>query len=197
MSDQVALGIEALTIAPGTHMCGFFHGDDERDVILRSYLGEGLRAGDKCLCAFGAEDQVDLAAKARQAALDVDDENLDIVRSQDIYFGQGDFDIPAVIAFWGTWAASALDEHGYPFARMAGEVTNAICDQMGPANLAAYERALNRFVPKHPQVLLCLYDMNHFSGGLLVDILRSHPQVLIGSTVLDNLYYVAPDADGT
>jgi hypothetical protein len=64
---------------------------------------------------------------------------------------------------------------------------------MSPTELVAYESELNRFVPRYPQVLLCLYDLNDFSGQLLADIMQTHPKVLMGSTVLENLYYVEPD----
>jgi hypothetical protein len=38
-----------------------------------------------------------------------------------------------------------------------------------------------------------LYDLNDFSGQLFVDIMRTHPKILLGSTVLENQYYVGPD----
>jgi hypothetical protein len=58
---------------------------------------------------------------------------------------------------------------------------------------AISECELNRFAPCYPLVLLCLYSLGHFRGDLLIDILKTHPKVLMGSTVLDNPYYVPPD----
>jgi hypothetical protein len=40
---------------------------------------------------------------------------------------------------------------------------------------------------------MCLYDLDRFGGQILVDILKTHPKVLMGSTVLENLYYLEPD----
>lgn len=45
-------------------------------------------------------------------------------------------------------------------------------------------------MPRHRLVLLCLYDLDKFRGDLFVDIMKTHPKVLMGSTVLENLYYV-------
>jgi len=56
-----------------------------------------------------------------------------------------------------------------------------------------YESELNRFLPRYPQVIMCLYDLDRFGGQILVDILKTHPKVLMGSTVLENLYYLEPD----
>jgi hypothetical protein len=68
-----------------------------------------------------------------------------------------------------------------------------VTEIIGAANLIRYEAALNRFVPRNPLVLLCLYDLDKFSGDLLVDIMKTHPRALRGSTVLENMYYVPPD----
>ena len=40
---------------------------------------------------------------------------------------------------------------------------------------------------------MCLYDLEHYGGEILVDILKTHPKVLMGGTVLENLYYLEPD----
>jgi hypothetical protein len=74
-----------------------------------------------------------------------------------------------------------------------GEMTWAVTEVIGAANLISYESELNRFVIRYPQVLLCLYDLDQFSGNLLLDIMKTHPKVLMGCTVLENLYYVQPD----
>jgi hypothetical protein len=63
----------------------------------------------------------------------------------------------------------------------------------GAGYLADYESEVNRFVPKYPQVILCLYDLREFGGGLLMDLLKTHPKVLLGGFVLDNPHYLSPD----
>ena len=41
-------------------------------------------------------------------------------------------------------------------------------------------------------MILCLYDLDRFDGDVLVDILKTHPKVLVGGMVLDNPYYLEP-----
>lgn len=72
-------------------------------------------------------------------------------------------------------------------------MTWAVTEIIGAANLIRYEAELNRFVSRHRLVLLCLYDLDKFRGDLFVDIMKTHPKVLMGSTVLENLYYVSHD----
>jgi hypothetical protein len=44
-----------------------------------------------------------------------------------------------------------------------------------------------------PQVNLCLYDLTRCSGELIMDVLKTHPKVLLGGMIIDNPYYLEPD----
>lgn len=158
------------------------------------FLREGLRSGDKCLCAFEATDGVALQAEVG-AEVDVSSagHQLNILLSSDIYLGRSDFSIPEMLDYWDTWVGGSLRGGGFSAVRAVGEMTWAVTEVIGGANLVRYESELNRFVPRYPVVMLCLYDLDRFGGDLLVDIMRTHPKVLMGSTVLENRYYVPPD----
>jgi hypothetical protein len=194
MAEEVSLGLPGLSTSPGTHLCAFFRGNDERNRILFPYVREGLRLGDKCFCAFDAANRDAFDAElATEIDVEAAGDQLDVAMSSDTYLGRGSFSGPGMLEFWDQWASGALDGGRFPFARAAGEMTRTITEVMSPAELVAYESELNRFVPRYPQVLLCLYDLDDFSGQLLADIMQTHPKVLMGSTVLENLYYVEPD----
>jgi hypothetical protein len=63
----------------------------------------------------------------------------------------------------------------------------------GVEELVRYEAKLNEFLPRYPQVILCLYELHRFSGDVLVDVLKTHPKVLLGGMLLRNPYYLEPD----
>ena len=42
-----------------------------------------------------------------------------------------------------------------------------------------------------PGVFMCMYDVNRFGVGMLVEVLKTHPRVLLDRAVLDNPHYVA------
>jgi hypothetical protein len=63
----------------------------------------------------------------------------------------------------------------------------------GGAELVRYESELDRFVSGSAQVVLCLYDLDQLRGDVLFEIMKTHPMVVLGGTVLDNLYHVCPD----
>jgi hypothetical protein len=72
-------------------------------------------------------------------------------------------------------------------------MTWALRQVPGVEELVSYESELNRFLPRYPQVILCLYDLERFSGEIIIDLLKTHPRVLLGSMVLDNPNYLEPD----
>jgi hypothetical protein len=39
---------------------------------------------------------------------------------------------------------------------------------------------------------VCLYDLRYWGSGMLVDIVRTHPRVMVGGLVFDNPYYSNP-----
>jgi len=195
MTDSVALGINGLSIPPGTHICAFFRGVAERDEIMVPYLREGLREGNKCMCII--DDEVDGVRTALGAdpdpAAPANDHQLDICSSKETYLRRGTFSTQEMLDFWDDSVGAALKEDGFPFVRSTGETTWTVKELPGLYDFLTYEAELNRFLPRYPQVILCLYDLDHFGGQILVDILKTHPKVLMGGTVLENLHYLEPD----
>jgi hypothetical protein len=187
MSESVALGLNGLSIPPGTHICAFFRGIPERNQILVPFLTEGRRAGDKCTCIIDEE------ADGVRMALGADAADIDIRSSKETYLRRGQFSTQAMLDFWDESVGGWLHEEGFPFARSAGETTWTLKELPGLYDFLTYEAELNRFLPRFPQVIMCLYDLDRFGGQVLVDILKTHPKVLMGGTVLENLHYLEPD----
>jgi hypothetical protein len=195
MTDSVALGINGLSISPGSHICAFFRGVSERDQILVPFLREGMRTRNKCMCII--DDEVDGVRAALHAdaapASNARREQLEIRSSKETYLRRGSFSTQEMLSFWDDSVGAALNEDGFPFVRSAGETTWTLQELPGLYDFMTYEAELNRFLPRYPQVILCLYDLDHFGGQVLVDILKTHPKVLMGGTVLENLHYLEPD----
>jgi len=195
MTDSVALGVNGLHIPPGSHICAFFRGVSERDEIMVPFLREGLRAGNKCLCII--DDGVDGVRSALGGDANLPAgaarEQLDIRSSKETYLRRGAFSTQEMLDFWDDSVGAALNEDGFPFVRSTGETTWTLKELPGLYDFMTYEAELNRFLPRYPQVIMCLYDLDHFGGQILVDILKTHPKVLMGGTVLENLHYLEPD----
>jgi hypothetical protein len=185
----IGSGIPGVRLAPGDHICAFYPSLADRDEILIPFLRTGVLAGDKCICVVDASEPEHVVTAVGAAP---EPDQLDVARCQDTYLCGGAFSTGAMLEFWEQEIGRAVAD-GYEFARAAGEMTWALRQMPGVEELVGYEARLNRFLPRYPQVILCLYEMDRFSGEVLVDVLKTHPKVLLGGMVLDNPYYLEPD----
>jgi MEDS: MEthanogen/methylotroph, DcmR Sensory domain len=194
MPATVDLGISGLEVRTGDHICAFYR-DAERDGVLVPFLEAGLRTSDKCICVLDAARPESLPALLNQPQLQerLERRQLELIDFDSAYLASGEFVADRMLEFWDHNVHSALQEGAYRFVRSAGEMTWALRDLPGVDQLVAYESELNRFLPRYPQVILCLYNIERFSGELLLDMLKTHPKVLLGATVFDNPYYIEPD----
>jgi hypothetical protein len=187
--------VPGLSLGPGDHVCAFYSGLAERDEILLPYLREGLRHDEKCVCVVDATDPESvLAALSAEpsVAARLDGPQLDVRRSSDTYLRDGAFSINSMLDFWDVTVGGAI-AGGFSFARAVGEMTWALRQMPGVEDLVRYESELNRFLPRYPQMILCLYDMERFDAEILVDVLKTHPRVQLRGMIVDNPYYLEPD----
>lgn len=193
----IPMGVPGVTISPGHHICAFYRGSDQRDEVLLPFLREALLAGDKCICVLD-DDQPERVTGPLGAEFDVaasvSSGQFELLTSADTYLGGGYFSTDEMFDFWERGIGGAVRAGGFGFVRAAGEMTWALRDRPGVEELLSYEARLNRFLPRYPQVILCMYDLEQFSDGtLLLDLLRTHPFVLLGGQLLENPWYTEPD----
>ena len=62
----------------------------------------------------------------------------------------------------------------------------------GAEDFFVYEWAVNKIVDDKPAVFMCMYDLDRFGISMLVDVLKTHPNVLLDGMVLDNPHYLMP-----
>jgi hypothetical protein len=193
-TEPVATGIPGVALSPGDHICTFYPSEQDRDEILLPFLSEGLEAGNKCVCVVdGSYPESLLASLGAEVDLGAcfDRNQLNVLRSQDTYLRGGAFTIEAMLDFWDRSIGDAVTD-GFDFTRSVGEMTWATRQMPGVDGLFEYEARLNDFLPRYPQVILCLYELDRFGGEVLIDVLKTHPKVMLGWIILDNPYYLEP-----
>ena len=201
--NGLSLGIPGVgAVSPGTHFCALYSGPAERDRLLFPFLEEGLRHGDKCLCLI---DDVEPALVRDQVVGQPGREysrrsaQLDVERASDTYLRSGEFSIADMISFLSESADAAIEDD-FELLRASGEMSWVLPGPPGWEEMFLYESALNDAVEQMPAILMCLYDLQKFGAEMLVEVLRTHPTVLLDRTVIDNPHYLHPteyqDADG-
>jgi len=196
VSAALEFGLPGLGLQPGDHFCGFFFGRQERDELLLPFLEAGLRAGDKCICVVDSTEP-SAVLMGIDGGIDTDgcvaSEQLAVFRATEAYLRTGGFSPKDMIEFLDDSVSAATTDGKYDFVRTAGEASWALDGPPGADDLIEYESKLNTFSPQYRQAILCLYDLERFGGAMLVDLLRTHPKLLIGGLIIDNPHYLSPE----
>jgi DcmR-like sensory protein len=66
-------------------------------------------------------------------------------------------------------------------------------DEPAVNNLLEYEARLNHVLSKHDDPVICNYDLSKFGASVAIDIMRTHPMVIIGGLLRENPFFVPPD----
>lgn len=180
-------------VRPGTHLCALYSSPVERDRLLFPFLRAGMSEGVKCLCLIDELDPAAVRARAvgeAAAGHPAPDQQLEVDRASDVYLKSGRFSVEHMIATLCDTLA-AIDGT-FPELRAAGEMSWVLPQPPGADDFFAYESALNRIVTEEAAVFMCLYDLRRCAVSMLVDVLKTHPTVLVDRMVLYNPHFVSP-----
>lgn len=119
------------------------------------------------------------------------DGRLDVRIWEDAYLQDGYFDGDRMIRLLVQLLGGPRDK--YPRMRLMGNMEWALESLPGVSDIVEYESKLNYVVPRFPDPVVCVYDLNKHSGAVVMDILRTHPMVIVGGVLQENPLYVPPD----
>jgi hypothetical protein len=60
-------------------------------------------------------------------------------------------------------------------------------------NLVEFESRVNDVWLRHEDAVICTYNLSRFGGDTVIDIMRTHPMVIIGGILQYNPFFVPPD----
>lgn len=187
-------GTTSLAPQAGDHLCGFYYGDEERDALLLPFLRGGLESGNKCLAVVDSTPVEQVIANVT-AGLDADallaSGQLQLYGSAQTYLRGGVFDPDAMIAFWEQLAADNSAAPAFGFARVVGEMSWLERAPAPREDVLQYEAWADGFAARFEHAILCLYDLRRLGSGILLDLMRTHPKLLLGGLVLENPHHVA------
>jgi hypothetical protein len=193
--NRVALGVGGLEADSGDHICGVFSGEEERDRVLIPFLQAGLASGDKCICVIDGSAPrqiVSTLGPGGEAAALTAGKQLEVIGASEMYLRSGRFSAGEVIGAWKAAISDAMYAGQFDVVRAVETWSRR--DVVPDMNeLLMLESEMNRLLPLYPQVVMCLYDMDQFGSGALVNLVMTHPRMLVGGMVIENPYYLTPD----
>jgi hypothetical protein len=195
MSSHISLGVNGLEAEVGDHICGLYAGQTQRDQIVIPFLQAGLTAGDKCICVVDETNPAKIFKKlghSADTAAPAAAKQLEVIRAADLYLRSGRFSADEIIGAWKAAIADAMYDGQFDLVR-AVETWSRRDVVPDMHELLLLESEMNRYLPLYPQVIVCLYDIDRFGAGIIVNLLKTHPRMLVGEMLIENPYYLAPE----
>jgi hypothetical protein len=178
------------------HICAFFNSVDEEHRVLRSFIKDGFDRGDKAFHLVDPELSEDHLRRLADAGIDVGQAiaigQLELRRWQDAQLRGDRFDQDAMLALIEEVLQSGAAA-GYPLTRFVANMEWALLDKPGVDDLVEFETRVNYVLPKYDDPVICTYDLTKFSASVVMDIMRTHPVVIIGEVLQENPFFVPPD----
>jgi hypothetical protein len=178
------------------HICAFFNSLDEQHRVLRSFFKDGIDRGEKAFHLVGPNLREEHLKGLAEAGINVqqamDSGQLEVRLWQDTYLCGERFDQDAMLALVEGQLQSGTAE-GYPLTRFLGHMEWALLDKPGVGDLLEYETRLNYLIPKYDDIVICAYDLSKFGASMVMDVLRTHPVVIVGGILQENPFFIPPD----
>jgi hypothetical protein len=178
------------------HICAFFNSIDEEHRVLRSFFKDGFDRGEKATHIVDPENREEHLKRLAEAGINVqqamDTGQLELRPWREAYLRGDRFDQDAAVALIEEILQSGAAA-GYSLTRLVGHMEWALLDKPGVNNLVEYETRLNYVLPKYNDPVICTYDLSKFRASLVMDIMRTHPVVIIGGILQENPFFVPPD----
>ena len=178
------------------HVCAFFHSKEEQYKVLLPFIREGIDQGDRAFHLVDKNRRSEHLRRLAGAGIDVAGAEargqLAVRPWEDAYLQDGYFDQYRQVAL----IEQVLSEgkaRGFPLTRLVADMEWALEECPGVHDIVEYETRLNYVLPKFDDAVCCVYDLSRFGGHVVMDILRTHPAVIVGGVLQENPLFVPPD----
>jgi hypothetical protein len=178
------------------HVCAFFNSDDEEYRVLLPFIKDGLQCGDKAVHIVNPLQRREHRQRLEKAGIDLPAAEqrgqFELRSNTEIYLRDGRFDQERMLTMFRDWAGRAPRD-GFRISRIVCHMDWAAEDQSQIEELVEFESRVNDIWRCHDDAVICAYDLAKFDGGTVIDIMRTHPMVIIGGMLQQNPFFVPPE----
>jgi len=176
------------------HVCAFFNSDDEEYRVLLPFIRDGFACGDKAVHMVNPTQHRDhlqrLAAVGIDTAAAEQTGQFEMRTNRDVYLSDGRFDHHRMLQVFEQLAVNK--NRDFPRSRIVCRMDWAGDRRTHVDELIEFESRVNDLWARHDDMVICSYHLNRFDGDTVIDVMRTHPVVIIGGILQQNPFYVPP-----
>ena len=194
-SERRSVTLAGSALRHRCHACAFFHNEEEQYRLLLPFVQEGFRQGDKIFQIVDGRHRDERRERIGSLGIDIDaaeqSGQIEIRPWENAYLRAGRFDQYAMLTLVEQVLGKGKDQFG--LTRLWANMEWSLEDFPGVDDIVEYECRLNDVTSRFEDVVVCTYDLNRFSATVVMDILRTHPQVIVGGILQENPFYLPPE----
>ncbi|ANF30566.1 hypothetical protein A0130_01750 [Leifsonia xyli] len=175
------------------HVCAFVQDRAEADAALDPFVRDGVDRGDRLVYLVDSATPAAPLTRLRRLGYDAPallaDGRAEVRTWAETYLRTGGFDPDDMLGQLDELLGSAPE----PRIRLVADMGWAAGDRDTGDELIEFEARANFLHARHRHVVICAYDTSRFDGAFIIDILRTHPMVLIGGILQENPFFVPPE----
>jgi hypothetical protein len=196
-TNERSVELAGVDLAGRNHVCAFFNTMDEEHRVLGSFYKVGFDWGGKATHIVESENREAYLKRLADAGINVqelmDAGRLEVLPWTDMYVRDHRFDQDAMLASVENLIQSGAAS-GYTRTRLVGHHMDWLyLDKPALNNLVEYEARLNQALSRYNAPVICNYDLSKVSASVAMDIMRTHPFVIIGGLLRENPFFVPPE----
>ncbi len=196
MSDGAPISLAGSQLSETRHVCAFFNSDEEEYRVLLPFIKDGFERGDKAVHVVNPDQQHEHVQ--RMAAIGIDltavqqSGQLELRTNTETYLRDGRFDQDRMLDAFEQMASGNANGK-FPLSRIVCRMDWASEGGFYIDDLIEFESRVNDVWRRHDDAVICTYHLSKFGGDAVIDIMRTHPVVIIGGILQHNPFFVPPE----
>lgn len=194
-TDAAPIPFAGSQLGETRHVCAFFSSEEEEYRVLLPFIKDGFQRGDKAVHVVNPDQRHDhlhrLAAAGIDTAAAQQSGQFELRTNTEAYLRDGHFDKDRMLEVFEQ-LASGNAKDGFALSRIVCRMDWVVEQGSHVDDVVEFEARVNDVWNRHDDAVICTYHLGKFGGGTVIDILRTHPMVLIGGILHRNPFFVPP-----
>lgn len=175
------------------HVCAFFNSEEEEYRVLLPFIQEGFQCGHKAVHVINPGQRTDHLQRLTGAGLDPTAAEqagqLEVRTNSDVYIREGRFDQDRMLQVFEQ-LASGNSKGVFPLSRIVCRMDWVAEDKSYIDDVIEFESRVNDVWNRHDDAVICTYYLSQFGGDTVIDVMRTHPLIIIGGILQQNPFFV-------
>lgn len=196
MKNTAPIPFAGSQLAESRHVCAFFNSEEEEYRVLFPFIQDGFGRGDKAVHVVNPGQEQNHLQRLASAGIDTETARqkgqFELRTNVEAYIRDGRFDQDRMLEVFEQ-LASGNAPGAYPLSRIVCRMDWVVEQGSYSDDVVEFESRVNQIWNRHEDAVICTYHLSKFGGDTVIDIMRTHPMVIIGGLLQQNPFYTPPE----